>query len=169
MRRFWDTRPENVCLLSCRHSFADLRTFLRDWILTAACTWCAGYLSRATITPTWYPFPAEPSCTRACSWYTSCGNSSAICSIPIMNRPSPSCIPGSAPTRTPAGSEHIPTASSSTTARSTPSAEMRTTCWPEKRRWNADVSRARCTRCCRSSTWQVLTPPCWTTRWNSCT
>ena len=88
---------------------------------------------------------------------------------PIMNRPLPSCIPGSAPTRTPAGSGHIPIGSLFITVRSTPFAEMRTTCWPEKRQWNADVSRARCTRYCRSSTWQVLIPPCWITRWSSCT
>ena len=57
------------------------RMWKRDWISIESSMWPAGPLSRPTTIPTWYPFPAEPLYTRACSWYISCVPSSRICRI----------------------------------------------------------------------------------------
>jgi len=73
---------------------------------------------------------------------------------------SPWCIPGSARTRTQAGREPIRTVSSYTTARSTPSAETPTRCWPVRRRCPPRCCRMNCTRFCRLSTPRVLTLQC---------
>ena len=68
---------------------------------------------------------------------------------------------------TPAGSGLIPTATSSTTARSTPSGAMWTGCWPGRRPCTPRCWRRTWTRSCRWWTRAGPTPPCWTTPWSS--
>ena len=73
----------------------------------------------------------------------------------------------SAPIRTRAGRERIPTVSSCTTERSIRSKATRTACWPGRRPCTLlileeEMSQDRY----RWSTRQVPIPPCWTIRWS---
>ena len=71
---------------------------------------------------------------------------------------------------TPSGSGRTRTASSSTTARSTPSAATSTGCSPARRRWRPPSSATRLPAPTLSWRPTAPTPPCSTTRWNfSCT
>ena len=68
IRRFWDTKPGNACLISSRLSSKSRSRWRRDWILTGSFILQDGCSSRATTTPMWSPCPAGPLCTKACSW-----------------------------------------------------------------------------------------------------
>ena len=62
--------------------------------------------------------------------------------------PLPWFTPVSPPTPIPAGRGLIPTVLSCTTGRSTPSREMRTRCWRERKIWNPSIFTVCSTRCC---------------------
>ena len=64
-----------------------------------------------------------------------------ICRMQIMNLRSRSYTPVSVPTQIRAGREHIRTALSYTTVRSTRSVEMPTRCLHAKRRWSPSISK----------------------------
>ena len=70
------------------------------------------------------------------------------------------------PTQIRAGREHIRTALSYTTVRSTRSVEMPTRCLHAKRRCSPSISKESCTKFCRLSILPVLTRQCSTTHWN---
>ena len=72
----------------------------------------------------------------------------------------------SVPTQIRAGREHIRTALSYTTVRSTRSVEMPTRCLHAKRRCSPSISKESCTKFCRLSILPVLTRQCSTTHWN---
>ena len=62
--------------------------------------------------------------------------------------------------------EHIRTALSYTTVRSTRFVEMLTRCLPAKRRCSPSISKESCTKFCRLSTLPAQTRQCSTTHWN---
>ncbi len=88
--------------------------------------------------------PVAPWCTRACSPQCNCRNTFRICATSVVAARSRSCTVASRRTRSRPGRWPIPSASSPTTARSTPCAETATGCTPARPCSPAPRSPATC-------------------------